>query len=98
MSIKTKALAAKNKTVTFFKKNAVPFITGAALGVAGGTYLVIRELVSHMDTIDETINQHAEVGNFERSHPWFLEKNEDGSFSAQRVALAPEVVDPPEKA
>lgn len=98
MSVKEKAIAAKNKVTTFYKEHGKTFLVGLGLGVAGGMYFAIRELTERVDRHGEIINQHAEVGNFERSHPWFIEKTGDDSFHAQRIELDPAVVDPAEEA
>ena len=81
MSVKEKAIAAKDKVVTFYKDHGKTLLIGAGVGFAGGMYFAVKALTERVDEHGRIINQHATVGNFERSNPWFLEKNEDGTFT-----------------
>lgn len=92
MSIKDKLVSAKNNIVKDITENKQAYINAVLFGALGGTIFVLKGVIQQHnklaeDTyeIGETVNHNALASNYNKSHPLYIEKHDDGSFTAQQT-------------
>ena len=94
MSVKEKLISAKNAIVSNIKQNGKVYLTGAALGFAGGTLFVLKAVIERQNNLEDrfqrgmdVVNHNANASNWSRSHPYYIEKKDDGTFITQIIEL-----------
>jgi hypothetical protein len=92
MSIKDKLVSAKNNIVKDITENKQAYINAVLFGALGGIIFVGRAVIkSHNELYDlaldtkDTVNHNARASNYNKSHPLYIEKHDDGSFTAQQT-------------
>ena len=80
MSLKSKIVSAKNKTVTFISEHKQEFINTALIGATIGTVITLRAVYERLNDHADVINSNADTIENVAEHLLVFEQDEEGTF------------------
>lgn len=86
MSVKEKFISTKNSVVTDLKVNGKKYLTAFGVGVGVGSIYLLHGLIKSHNQLVKVVNNQADVINYDRSHPFLIEKgSEEGLYDVKQL-------------